>query len=799
MTAANQLKIVENGLKVDFHIHSCFSYHKDGDIVINNTIKNASILIDKLVYEKIEMFSITDHDCFSYDLYKKFKEYEDYKTIKKVFPAVEFSVYFKRDGGNASILHLICIFNDSDTLKVSKIENVLKITNGKPEYDYENSAFTEAKFLQILNDIDLDVVLIAHQKKSLLSQQNPDEHDVNSLGKECFNEFVFSEYFEAFEFKNKRNEVFNNSYKSEFKGDMLRFITGSDCHDWTIYPKARIEDKTKNSYTYFKCLPTFRGLTLALTDESRIQHVDNFFSVDDNYIDKIELKINGVKKDIKLSKGINVIIGDNSVGKSLILHKLTDYQYSQKIVSPKIKDGYENYLKEKNIEILSRIDENKILLFDTQGEIRRKFNLSQLKANDFFKDKYPIDIDTQVVKSIILNKLDEVCNSITAKFNYDDNVKGIKNIKVHLSNDILSNYNLIKIGESFMSEEGSDISKICSQIETVKIELIKLDNLLLEEHEKEEISNFLHFLEALKNKYSLQSNNFQNMKMILNSINKVFDNYDSKIQKLRTKNEAAVSNYISDKSALIDSIVSTVCILKCQSKPNLNIQEYKIEPNVNEYLTYKFISKIGIDKIDSKYLENLINKPLKVGFSINYDSITKEKLLNGIKDVGDEKDPVQVFKSKIIKLIESDFSSVNTIVEENMDVKKRLSEGFNVKIYFSILSSQGNKKGIYIIDQPEDDVSQNAIKKYILSDFKRMSHKRQIIIVTHNPQFVVNIDADNIISLSTNSKSEIEIHSGALEFECKEYKVLDLVANGLDGGLETIRKRWKRYEKIINF
>ena len=155
--------------------------------------------------------------------------------------------------------------------------------------------------------------------------------------------------------------------------------------------------------------------------------------------------------------------------------------------------------------------------------------------------------------------------------------------------------------------------------------------------------------------------------------------------------------------------------------------------------------------------------------------------------------------TKIIKLIESDFSSVNTIVEENMDVKKRLSEGFNVKIYFSILSSQGNKKGIYIIDQPEDDVSQNAIKKYILSDFKRMSHKRQIIIVTHNPQFVVNIDADNIISLSTNSKSEIEIHSGALEFECKEYKVLDLVANGLDGGLETIRKRWKRYEKIINF
>ena len=39
------------------------------------------------------------------------------------------------------------------------------------------------------------------------------------------------------------------------------------------------------------------------------------------------------------------------------------------------------------------------------------------------------------------------------------------------------------------------------------------------------------------------------------------------------------------------------------------------------------------------------------------------------------------------------------------------------------------------------------------------------------------------------------IRSGALEYECDEYSMLETVAENIEGGLETIQKRMKRYEK----
>ena len=41
-------KIVKTGLKIDLHIHSAASAHKDGVKVKNNTLENIGILIGKI-------------------------------------------------------------------------------------------------------------------------------------------------------------------------------------------------------------------------------------------------------------------------------------------------------------------------------------------------------------------------------------------------------------------------------------------------------------------------------------------------------------------------------------------------------------------------------------------------------------------------------------------------------------------------------------------------------------------------------------------------------------------------------
>ena len=102
--------------------------------------------------------------------------------------------------------------------------------------------------------------------------------------------------------------------------------------------------------------------------------------------------------------------------------------------------------------------------------------------------------------------------------------------------------------------------------------------------------------------------------------------------------------------------------------------------------------------------------------------------------------------------------------------------------------------GIYIIDQPEDDVSQNSIKEYLLDNFKLMGNNRQLIIITHNPQFIVNLDVDNVIAIQKD-ETGLDIHYGALEYEDDEYNIIHIIANSIDGGIDTINKRWKRYDK----
>ena len=146
-------------------------------------------------------------------------------------------------------------------------------------------------------------------------------------------------------------------------------------------------------------------------------------------------------------------------------------------------------------------------------------------------------------------------------------------------------------------------------------------------------------------------------------------------------------------------------------------------------------------------------------------------------------------------MLDEDFKPKFTITESGRDKTDELSAGLNAKIYFDILSYASDKNGIYIIDQPEDNISQKSIREYLLERFKTMGERRQVIIVTHNPQFIVNLDVDNVVYLGRNSDGTFVVQSGALEYYDDNYSMLDIISTHIEGGLETLQRRWKRYEK----
>lgn len=791
-------KIIKTGNKVDFHIHSIASKHKESDDCVNlSTLDNIDLLIKKLNQREINMCSISDHDNFDFDIYNRLKKEENKGSIKKVFPAVEFSVTYEK-----KVLHIITIFEDKDEEKIKKIQNeIFDTKNNKPFYDdVELNSFSESKYLNILKNIDLNVVMIAHQKETLSSKETRN-HDVMSLGKEKFNELVFLDYFESFEFKRKRNEIFNKNYieknKEKYKAATLRFVTGSDCHDWSKYP----EENDDFSFTYLKCLPTFRGLAMAVTNTKRINYVNNFYSTTDKYLDSINIEIDNNEYDIKLSKGINVIIGDNSIGKSLLIHKLTNYNY---LSDQKIKDSYDEYLKNNKIKINSFIPESNISKFNGQGSIRKMFENKTFDSDEFLNGFFPaeplVSKYIEIYKSEIENYISILKNK-EAKSNAFNKITNFDICVIEATSKSLNFKNVTQATIISINSKIKKIGKIVEYFESINSLLGKIqENDFFDKEDEKYINDSINSNIKLISKYKnkIKQNLFEISK--INTINNEFTSKDKELKKTKTDETEKIANYESDKDSFSENIVNYYYKNRNKVKYEPNIKEEKVPTTSNKVGKYRFVAKTKTKEISNTNLLALINNVL--GKSIKdinlIDSSTiPDRFSNRNKETS-YNDKLTNLKNELDKEIDNYFSIDKAINDaSDKDVTKELSSGFNSKIYFDLISNQTEDNRIYIIDQPEDDVSQPSIKKNILGDFYDMSKNRQVIIITHNPQFIVNLDVDNVIFIGKDENDKIYIQNGALEYCDKDYDILKIVADNIEGGIDSINERWKRYDKNI--
>lgn len=113
-------------ISIDLHIHSIFSAYKESDgYVQNSNIENLDVLLQKLNENNINMFAITDHNRFSYELYIAIKNRISqnlFKNIYKNLPGVEFDVQIEE--GKPSC-HIIAIFDDKEEDKLKNIEDTI--------------------------------------------------------------------------------------------------------------------------------------------------------------------------------------------------------------------------------------------------------------------------------------------------------------------------------------------------------------------------------------------------------------------------------------------------------------------------------------------------------------------------------------------------------------------------------------------------------------------------------------------------------------------------------------------------
>ena len=93
-----------------------------------------------------------------------------------------------------------------------------------------------------------------------------------------------------------------------------------------------------------------------------------------------------------------------------------------------------------------------------------------------------------------------------------------------------------------------------------------------------------------------------------------------------------------------------------------------------------------------------------------------------------------------------------------------------------------------LLDQPEDDLDNELIYELIVKHLRETKSKRQIIVVTHNANIVVNGDAEMVLPLTVeNGRSVISAHASIQNRSTRE-KICDI----LEGGEQAFEQRYKR-------
>lgn len=117
---------------------------------------------------------------------------------------------------------------------------------------------------------------------------------------------------------------------------------------------------------------------------------------------------------------------------------------------------------------------------------------------------------------------------------------------------------------------------------------------------------------------------------------------------------------------------------------------------------------------------------------------------------------------------------------------KKGSPGQKTATLLAFILSYGTEP--LILDQPEDDLDNQLIYDLIVTQLRDIKQSRQILIVTHNANIVVNGDAENVIALHIREGQTEIVKQGGLQ----ESSIRDEICKVLEGGKEAFDQRYKR-------
>lgn len=272
------------------------------------------------------------------------------------------------------------------------------------------------------------------------------------------------------------------------------------------------------------------------------------------------------------------------------------------------------------------------------------------------------------------------------------------------------------------------------------------------------------------------------------------------VQKIFKVKEKIIDIYKSVKSKIDSKIKENKALLEDY---NINIDASLVIKNDFESKFFSFVSNnkagsfYGKESGEARLLKVLEEKDVN-SFS-DIESILKEIIglfqrdaregQNNLERFIDEQvNSLTEFYEYLFSLDYLDYNYKLKLGDKNLEQLSPGERGALLLVFYLLLD---NDNVPLILDQPEDNLDNHSVANVLVPFIRRAKQKRQIILVTHNPNLAVVADAEQVIwvDIDKKNKNQFRVISGSIE----NRKINEKIVNVLEGAMPAFNKRKQKY------
>lgn len=360
---------------------------------------------------------------------------------------------------------------------------------------------------------------------------------------------------------------------------------------------------------------------------------------------------------------------------------------------------------------------------------------------------------------------------------------------------------------SLMLDSSENAESAISLYKKLAVEKIEKDKLILTSDVKEKA--YQKYIDDLKS-WEVQTKNIVGSKIEPDTLEFYKNEVEYVENNLASAYELLLATRLEKIKSIFDLKIEIATIYSTIYSPvekQLNLLVGDMDDQID------FASELSLSNVNvGEELLVYINKTF--GGIFNGSAAASSKMAAWIKDTDfNSWDGIKLFILDVLKVVSEDYDSASKKIKDKGEFYDKLCElkyisaQYNLKVGGRSLDELSpGEKGIVllifylalskderplIIDQPEDNLDNQSVFCKLVKCITEAKKKRQVIIVTHNPNIAVACDSEQLIYCSIDkTNNSISYSSGSIEDPDMRKHVIDV----LEGTMPAFDLRRRKYQ-----